>query len=47
MTPLKYLREQLNFTTTEWAKLTPQDKEGLRQWAAEEMDHLGIERKGN
>ncbi len=45
MTPLKYLQMQLNFQLAEWKTLSKDEQATLKQWAEEEMRHLGIEIK--
>ena len=43
MSPLKYLKQELQFDSKEWMKLSQEDKSELKQWAREEMKVLGIE----
>lgn len=45
MTPLKYLKEQLNFITAEWKGLGKEGQETLKQWAIEEMNYRNLEVK--
>ena len=39
---LKYLMQELKFTTSEWTQLSDKDREELKQYATEEMDALGL-----
>lgn len=40
LSPLKYLKQELNFSLSEWGELSDQDKKDLRQWAQEEQEIL-------
>lgn len=43
MTPLVYLRQELNFTLAEWQALEQDDKDWLRTAAQVEMNLIGVE----
>lgn len=45
MSPLVYLKKQLNFEAKEWTLLSDEDKQWYRNTAREEMEVLGIEVK--
>ena len=38
LSPVMYLKKQLNFTSKEWLELTDFDKKELKAWAQAEMD---------
>ena len=42
LTPLMYIKRELNFSFAEWKELTEKDKIDLRAWAEEEMGVLGV-----
>lgn len=46
MSPLVYLKKQIQFKTEERTSLSDADKETLKQWAREEMTACGVEVKG-
>jgi len=42
LSPLQYLKKELNFKSKDWVALSDTDKEDLKRWAREEMEVLGV-----
>lgn len=42
LSPLRYLKQELQFTSKDWLTLTDSDRNDLRKWAREEMEVLNL-----
>ena len=49
MSVLQYLKQELGSSASdfmnEWKRLSDEDKSDLKEWAAQEMDILGVAKK--